>query len=69
MDTAVGYSVLVRGFQLALSVEGLRPHTADNQVRHGVFGSAYWRFVLRAQQPVSDSHLIILGIVPDVLKY
>ena len=27
MDTAVGYSVLIRGFRLALSVEGLKPHT------------------------------------------
>jgi len=33
MDRAVGYSVLIRGFRLALSVEGLRPHTVDNYVR------------------------------------
>ena len=33
MFTAVGYQVLIRGFRLALSVEGLRPHTIDNYVR------------------------------------
>ena len=33
MHTAVGYPVLIRGFRLALSVEGLRPHTVDNYVR------------------------------------
>jgi len=33
MYRAVGSSVLVRGFRLALSVEGLRPHTVDNYVR------------------------------------
>ena len=26
MFTAVGYSVLIRGFRLALTAEGLRPH-------------------------------------------
>ena len=33
MDTAFGYSVLVRGFRLALSVEGLKPHTINCYVR------------------------------------
>ena len=33
MDTAVGSSVLIRGFRLALTVEGLKPHTVDNYVR------------------------------------
>ena len=33
MVTAVGYSVLLRGFRLALSVEGLRPHTISCYVR------------------------------------
>ncbi len=33
MDAAVGYSVLIRGFRLALSVEGLKQHTIDNYVR------------------------------------
>ena len=33
MQTAVGYSVLIRGFRLALSVEGLRPHTINCYVR------------------------------------
>ena len=33
MDTAVGSSVPTRGFRLALTVEGLKPHTVDNYVR------------------------------------
>ena len=33
MFTAVGWSVEVRGFRLALRVEGLRPHTVDNYIR------------------------------------
>ena len=33
MNTAVGCSVLLRGFRLALSVEGLRPHTIGNYCR------------------------------------
>ena len=33
MVTAVGYSVLIRGFRLALSVEGLKPHTIRSYVR------------------------------------
>ena len=33
MDTAVGYSVLLRGFRLDLSVDGLKPHTISNYVR------------------------------------
>ena len=33
MDTAVGYSVLLRGFRLALTVEGLKPHTIENYLR------------------------------------
>lgn len=33
MFTAIGSSVLIRGFRLALSVEGLKPHTVDNYVR------------------------------------
>ncbi len=33
MFTAVGSSVLIRGFRLALTVEGLKPHTVDNYVR------------------------------------
>ena len=33
MVTAVGYPVLIRGFRLTLSVEGLRPKTFDNYVR------------------------------------
>ena len=33
MVTAVGYPVLIRGFRLALSVEGLRPKTIANYVR------------------------------------
>jgi len=33
VDTAVGSSVLIRGFRLALTVEGLKPHTVDNYVR------------------------------------
>ena len=32
MFTAVGYSVLIRGFRLALSVEGLKPRTIENYV-------------------------------------
>ena len=33
MDTAVGSSVLVRAFRLALSVEGLKPKTISDYVR------------------------------------
>ena len=33
MNTAVGYPVLIRGFRLALTVEGLKPHTIDNYNR------------------------------------
>ena len=33
MDRAVGYSVLLRGFRLALSVVGLKPHTVTCYVR------------------------------------
>ena len=33
MFKAVGYLVLIRGFRLALTVEGLRPHTINNYVR------------------------------------
>ena len=33
MFTAVGSSVLIRGFRLVLTVEGLKPHTVDNYVR------------------------------------
>jgi integrase/recombinase XerD len=33
MFTAVGSSVLIRGFRLALTVEGLKSHTVDNYVR------------------------------------
>ena len=33
MDTAVGYSVYIRGFRLALAVEGLKPHSINNYVR------------------------------------
>ena len=33
MHTAVGYPVLIRGFRLALTVEGLRPHIINNFVR------------------------------------
>ena len=33
MVTAVGYSVLLRGFRLALSVKGLKPHTIRCYVR------------------------------------
>lgn len=33
MDRAVGWSVLIRGFRLALTVEGLRPHSVYNYVR------------------------------------
>ena len=32
MDTAVGSSVLIQAFRLALTVEGLRPHTVQNYV-------------------------------------
>ena len=32
MFTAVGYPVLIRGFRLALSVEGLKPRTIKNYV-------------------------------------
>lgn len=34
MDRAVGYSGLIRGFLLALTVEGLRPHIIDNSVAY-----------------------------------
>ena len=33
MHTAVGYSVLIRGFRLALGVDGLKPHTISNYCR------------------------------------
>ena len=33
MHTAVGFPVLIRSFRLALTVEGLRPHTIDNYIR------------------------------------
>ncbi len=33
MQTAVGFPVLIRAFRLALTVEGLRPHTVYNYVR------------------------------------
>ena len=33
MVTAVGYSALVRGFRLALTVDGMRPHTVSCYVR------------------------------------
>ena len=33
MNTAVGSSVLVRAFRLALSVEGLKPKTISDYVR------------------------------------
>jgi site-specific recombinase XerD len=33
MVTAVGYPVLVRAFRLALTVDGLKPHTIHGYVR------------------------------------
>ena len=33
MPTAVGFPVLIRAFRLALTVEGLQPHTVSNHVR------------------------------------
>ena len=33
MVTAVGYPVFVRGFRLALTVEGLKSHAIDNYIR------------------------------------
>ena len=42
MFTAVGYQVLIRGFRLALSVEGLKPHTIENYEREAErFAAAY----------------------------
>jgi site-specific recombinase XerD len=41
MFTAVGYSVLIRSFRLALRVDGLRPHTIDNYVREAERFAAY----------------------------
>ena len=32
MYTATGFPVFIRGFRLSLSVEGLRPRTAQNYV-------------------------------------
>ena len=39
MDTAVGSSVLIRGFRLALTVEGLEPHTAQQPADQGLIVS------------------------------
>ena len=42
MDTAVGSSVLVRAFRLALSVEGLKPKTISDYVRSLVKLAVVW---------------------------
>ena len=62
MFTTVGYSVLVRGFRLALSVEGLKPHTINNYVRDiGRFAAAH-----EGQDPQSVTPADIRAYVLDL---
>ena len=62
MFTAVGYQVLIRGFRLALSVEGLRPHTISNYVREAErFAAAH-----EGQEPQSVTPADIRAHVLDL---
>ena len=62
MFTAAGYQVLIRGFRLALSVEGLKPRTIENYVRDTErFAAAH-----KAQDPQAVTPADIRAYVLDL---
>jgi len=55
MQTAVGFPVLIRAFRLALTVEGLRPHTVYNYTRDAERLATY--FQSRTPKSISASDI------------
>ena len=55
MQTAVGFPVLIRAFRLALTVEGLRPHTVYNYTRDAERLATY--FESRTPKSISASDI------------
>lgn len=55
MQTAVGFPVLIRAFRLALTVEGLRPHTVYNYTRDAERFATY--FESRTPKSISASDI------------
>ena len=60
MDTAVGSSVLTRGFRLALTVEGLKPHPVDNYVRDVECFASHHQDLLKATSTDVRAYILTL---------